>query len=60
VLEDPALGEYWDAAGAWLTGRTSDYQGVWPLPFMPAAERAEQMLKDTGWLPAPLRAGGDA
>ncbi|HSP29364.1 MAG TPA: alpha-E domain-containing protein, partial [Ilumatobacteraceae bacterium] len=42
VLEDPALGEYWDAAGAWLTGRTSDYQGVWPLPFMPAAERAER------------------
>ena len=42
VLEDPALGEYWDTAGAWLTGRTSDYQGVWPLPFMPAAERAER------------------
>ncbi len=43
VLEDPALGEYWDAAGAWLTGRTSDYQNVWPLPFMPADERAERM-----------------
>ena len=42
VLEDPALGEHWDAAGAWLTGRTSDYQNVWPLPFMPAAERAER------------------
>jgi uncharacterized circularly permuted ATP-grasp superfamily protein/uncharacterized alpha-E superfamily protein len=42
VLEDPELGEYWDAAGAWLTGRTSDYQGVWPLPFMPATERAER------------------
>ena len=42
VLEDPALGEYWDAAGAWLTGRHSDYQGAWPLPFMPAAERAER------------------
>jgi uncharacterized circularly permuted ATP-grasp superfamily protein/uncharacterized alpha-E superfamily protein len=40
VLEDPVLGEYWDAAGAWLTGRTSDYQGVWPLPFMSATERA--------------------
>jgi len=42
VLEDPTLGEHWDAAGAWLTGRTSDYQNVWPLPFMPAAERAER------------------
>jgi uncharacterized circularly permuted ATP-grasp superfamily protein/uncharacterized alpha-E superfamily protein len=42
VLEDPALGESWDAAGAWLTGRTSDYQNVWPLPFMPADERAER------------------
>ena len=42
VLEDPALGEQWDHAGAWLTGRTSDYQGVWPLPFMPAADRAER------------------
>ncbi len=41
VLEDPALGEYWDAAGAWLTGRDSDYQGTWPLPFMPAHERAD-------------------
>jgi uncharacterized circularly permuted ATP-grasp superfamily protein/uncharacterized alpha-E superfamily protein len=41
VLEDPALGEYWDAAGAWLTGRTSDYQGAWPLPFLPASERAQ-------------------
>jgi uncharacterized circularly permuted ATP-grasp superfamily protein/uncharacterized alpha-E superfamily protein len=40
VLEDPALGEYWDAAGAWLTGRTADYQGTWPLPFMSAEERA--------------------
>jgi uncharacterized circularly permuted ATP-grasp superfamily protein/uncharacterized alpha-E superfamily protein len=42
VLEDPALAEQWDAAGAWLTGRTSDYQNVWPLPFMTATERAEQ------------------
>jgi uncharacterized circularly permuted ATP-grasp superfamily protein/uncharacterized alpha-E superfamily protein len=42
VLEDPVLGEYWDAAGAWLTGRSSDYQSVWPLPFMPAAERADR------------------
>ncbi len=40
VLEDPALGELWDTAGAWLTGRDSDYQGVWPLEFMPMAERA--------------------
>ena len=42
VLEDPALGEHWDTAGAWLTGRASDYQEVWPLPFMPAAERADR------------------
>ncbi len=42
VLEDPRLSEYWDHAGAWLTGRTSDYQGVWPLPFMPVAERTER------------------
>ncbi len=42
VLEDPALGALWDDAGAWLTGRTSDYQGVWPLEFMAASERAEQ------------------
>jgi uncharacterized circularly permuted ATP-grasp superfamily protein/uncharacterized alpha-E superfamily protein len=42
VIEDPVLGEFWDAAGAWLTGRTSDYQGVWPLPFMPAAERTQR------------------
>jgi hypothetical protein len=42
VLEDPVLGEFWDAAGSWLTGRTSDYQGVWPLPFMPAAERTQR------------------
>jgi uncharacterized circularly permuted ATP-grasp superfamily protein/uncharacterized alpha-E superfamily protein len=41
VLEDPALGEHWDAAGAWLTGRHSDYQGAEPLAFMPAAERVE-------------------
>ena len=40
VVEDPLLGEYWDAAGAWLTGRTSDYQGSVPLTFMSAAERA--------------------
>jgi len=39
VLEDPALGEYWDAAGAWLTGRGSDYQGVWPLRYLPMSER---------------------
>lgn len=42
VLEDPALAGRWDNAGAWLTGRTSDYQGVWPLPYMPATERAER------------------
>ncbi len=42
VLEDPALAEQWDAAGAWLTGRTSDYQSVAPLSFMPAAERRER------------------
>ena len=48
VLEDPALGEYWDAAGAWLTGRSSDYQGTWPLPFMSAEERA-----DTAWATSP-------
>ncbi len=42
VLEDPNLAEQWDDAGAWLTGRTSDYQGVWPLPFMSAAERAQR------------------
>ncbi len=42
VLEDPALAEQWDAAGAWLTGRTSDYQNVWPLPFMTATERTER------------------
>jgi uncharacterized alpha-E superfamily protein len=40
VLEDAALGDYWDAAGAWLTGRDSDYQGVWPLEFLSAADRA--------------------
>jgi uncharacterized circularly permuted ATP-grasp superfamily protein/uncharacterized alpha-E superfamily protein len=43
VLEDPTLGEYWDAAGAWLTGRDSDYQGTWPLPFMPLDQRDEAM-----------------
>ena len=48
VLEDPALGEYWDSAGAWLTGRSSDYQGTWPLPFMSAEERA-----DTAWATSP-------
>jgi uncharacterized circularly permuted ATP-grasp superfamily protein/uncharacterized alpha-E superfamily protein len=47
VLEDPVLEEYWDAAGAWLTGRSSDYQGVWPLPFLPAAERAETQWSTT-------------
>ena len=40
VIEDPALGEYWDAAGAWLTGRASDYQGSWPLSQMPIEERS--------------------
>lgn len=40
VIEDPTLGEYWDAAGAWLTGRGSDYQGVWPLQHLPESERA--------------------
>lgn len=39
VLEDPALAEFWDTAGAWLTGRDSDYQGVWPLARIPAADR---------------------
>jgi uncharacterized circularly permuted ATP-grasp superfamily protein/uncharacterized alpha-E superfamily protein len=42
VIEDPALAEQWDTAGAWLTGRTVDYQGVWPLPFLSAAERRER------------------
>jgi len=41
VLEDPVLEEYWDTAGAWLTGRGSDYQGTEPLAFLPASERAE-------------------
>jgi len=54
VLEDPALGEYWDASGAWLTGRDSDYQGVWPLPFMPAAERA-----GTSWTTYPSFDGNE-
>ena len=54
VLEDPTLGEYWDASGAWLTGRDSDYQGVWPLPFMPAAERAA-----TSWTTYPSYAGSE-
>jgi uncharacterized circularly permuted ATP-grasp superfamily protein/uncharacterized alpha-E superfamily protein len=54
VLEDPTLGEYWDASGAWLTGRDSDYQGVWPLPFMPAAERAE-----TSWTTYPSYDGNE-
>jgi uncharacterized alpha-E superfamily protein len=40
VIEDPALAADWDAAGAWLTGRESDYQDVQPLRFMPAEERA--------------------
>jgi uncharacterized circularly permuted ATP-grasp superfamily protein/uncharacterized alpha-E superfamily protein len=48
VLEDPALEEYWDAAGAWLTGRDSDYQDVRPLRFMPVAERAT-----TAWATCP-------
>ena len=39
VIEDPALGEYWDAAGAWLTGRSSDYQGSWPLRHMSVDDR---------------------
>ena len=54
VLEDAALGEYWDASGAWLTGRDSDYQGVWPLPFMPAAERAA-----TSWTTYPSYDGNE-
>jgi len=41
VLEDPVLVPYWDAAGAWLTGRTSTYQGHAALPTMPLAARAE-------------------
>lgn len=40
VIEDPVLAEFWDEAGAWLTGRDSDYQGVWPLARIPAAERS--------------------
>lgn len=40
VIEDPVLAEYWDEAGAWLTGRDSDYQGVWPLARIPTAERS--------------------
>ena len=40
VLEEPALAEQWDTAGAWLTGHGSDYQGVAPLPMSSAAERA--------------------
>jgi uncharacterized circularly permuted ATP-grasp superfamily protein/uncharacterized alpha-E superfamily protein len=40
VLEDPALEEFWDAAGAWLTGRNSDYQQVRPLRFTPVGQRA--------------------
>lgn len=48
VLEDPVLGEYWDAAGAWLTGRGSDYQNMWPLPYLPAAER-----EATAWMTTP-------
>lgn len=40
VIEDPALGERWDDAGAWLTGRGSDYQGVWPLQHLPMSDRA--------------------
>ena len=54
VLEDATLGEYWDASGAWLTGRDSDYQGVWPLPFMPAAERAA-----TSWTTYPSYDGNE-
>lgn len=42
VIEDPALAEQWDSAGAWLTGRTADYQDVGPLPFMSAAERRDR------------------
>jgi uncharacterized circularly permuted ATP-grasp superfamily protein len=45
VIEDPALAEQWDSAGAWLTGRTADYQGVWPLPFMSAAERRDRSVE---------------
>jgi uncharacterized circularly permuted ATP-grasp superfamily protein/uncharacterized alpha-E superfamily protein len=40
VIEDPQLEEQWDAAGAWLTGRDSDYQGAPPLRLLPMAERA--------------------
>lgn len=42
VIEDPNLAEYWDAAGSWLTGRASDYQGVEPLRMMSASDRALQ------------------
>lgn len=45
VLEDPVLGEYWDAAGAWLTGRMSDYQGVWPLQYLPMSQRVGMSWK---------------
>jgi uncharacterized alpha-E superfamily protein len=40
VVEEPHLAAGWDAAGAWLTGRESDYQDVEPLRFMPPEERA--------------------
>lgn len=40
VLEDPRLAAQWDAAGAWLTGHGSDYQGVAPLEMCPVEERA--------------------
>lgn len=48
VLDDPVLAEYWDTAGAWLTGRTSDYQGVWPLEYLPARVRST-----TSWMTSP-------
>ncbi len=40
VLEEPLLADQWDAAGAWLTGHGSDYQGVAPLEMCTAEERA--------------------
>lgn len=41
VIEDRMLAEQWDAAGSWLTGRSSNYQGVTPLPLMSARDRAD-------------------
>ena len=42
VLEDPALVPFWDAAGSWLTGRDSAYQGRTPLTAMSVVDRTAQ------------------